>query len=297
MQLLSVFKSKKKEEQKISFTLQAMIKDIEDCGYAVISLLDEKTDTLFSDESKQIVEKTQNIEPFEGFLSVGRINNSALRNTSKNINKKYLEKVVNLFFENKYDIITGMHLFKKKGKKGVLNPHQDSSLTDERIFTSYFLWYPINGADEHDGTIEVIPNSHKLPILQRSLNIAWPLLQFEKELWKLMKKIKVKKGQAVVIDSRTIHGSGINKKRAIRMASNLFLKPKEAPFLHYYAENPDSENIDVYKVDELFYSNKNIIEKPEGYELYRTEKNENASYSKFSMLEATLKSFSKFKDE
>lgn len=292
MKLLSFFK-KEKTPATVSNSLKELEKNIEIHGYTLINLLAPDEDEAFYKNSRIIFEKTLQLQNFDGFLSVGRINDADLRNESKALNNSYLLDAVNSFFENKFDVITGMHLFKKMGKNGILNPHQDSSLTDEKIYSSYFLWYPINGADENDGTIEIIPYSHKLPILQRSLNIAWPLLKYEKELWKLMRKIIVQKGQAVVIHSRTIHGSGINKNREIRMASNLFLKPKEAPFLHYFAEKPNSEEIEVFKVDELFYSDKNILEKPEGYNLYKTEKNTNAIYSNFNKLSDDLNYLSK----
>lgn len=283
MQFLSHF-NKVKTPVTVSANLNEMEKNIKVHGYTLINLLTPESDDAFCLKSMEIYEKTIQIHDFNGFLSVGRINDANLRNESKALNNSYLLDLVNTFFENKFDVITGMHLFKKSGKYGILNPHQDSSLTDELLYDSYFLWYPLNGTDDNDGTLEVIPYSHKLPILQRSLNISWPLLKFEKKLWKLMKKIKVQKGQAVVIHSRTIHGSGINNKRDIRIACNLFLKPKDAPFLHYYADQPDAEKIEIFKVDDVFYSNKNILERPEGYQLYKTDKNTNPVYSSFNEL-------------
>jgi len=288
MRFLSFFK-KNNAPNILSNSLIELEENIEKYGYTIINLLSEDVDDLYANESYAIYEQTNKMEDFNGFLSIGRINNSALRNESKAINIKYLFNAVNAFFENKYDIITGMHLFKKSGKNGILNPHQDSSLTDENKYNSYFLWYPINGSDSEDGTIEIIPFSHKLQIPQRSLNIHWTLMDYEKKLWKLMQKVILKKGQAVVIHSRTIHGSGINKNRAIRMASNIFLKPKEAPFLHYYAAQPNDENIEVFEVDEAFYSDKNILEKPVGYKLYKMEKNKNEIFHSFKEIENNLK--------
>lgn len=293
MQFLSLFQNRQKKTAFTVDTLAEMINQIDHHGYAVIKLMDTATDQLYFEESCGILTKTEALEDFDGFLSVGRINNSELRTASKNSNIKYLNHAVQQFFEEKYDVITGMHLFKKKGKKGILNPHQDSSLTDERKFDSYFLWYPIQGADEQTGTLEVIPYSHKLPIYQRSLNIRWPLHRFEKELWKLMQPVNVRPGEAIVMHSRMIHGSGVNKKDTVRMASNLFLKPKAAPFLHYYAEEPDAVSVETFHVDEYFYSNHNILQKPEGYAIYAVEKNTNPVYNRFSDIQNALKFISK----
>ncbi len=288
MKFLSFLK-KKEAPVIVSNSLGELVQNIEIYGYTIINLLDEQTDKMFANESSKIYEKTKLANDFDGFLSVGRINDAELRNESKAINNAYLSIPVNVFFENKYDIITGMHLFKKHGKKGILNPHQDSSLTDEVKYHSYFLWYPINGAGHDDGTIEIIPYSHKLQIPQRSLNIHWTLSEYENKLWELMQKISVKQGQAVVINSKTIHGSGINKKKTVRVASNIFLKPKEAPFLHYFANLPNDEQIEIFEVDEQFYSNKNILEKPIGYKLYRIEKNQNQIFKNFREVKEILK--------
>lgn len=260
---------------------KAAFEEIERVGFAVIKLMDNYFHNEFYEESKAFVDELEKNKIIEPFLSVGRLENSQIRNFSKELVKKYLDEKLALFFNPlQYEIIFGTHLLKKNNKNSILNPHQDSSHVDETLYSTYHIWIPVSVPSFNFGTLEVIPYSHKLNIPFRSLNIPWSLSEHENNLWKFMKKIHITSGHAIVFDSKLIHGSGINRTNNIRIAANSLIKPKSADFIHCYSDNKTNfQKIELYKITPDFYYNENIMEKPKGYTLLKTVENSNQKYS------------------
>lgn len=250
-------------------------------GYAVIQLLDAEKQQLFFEESMHFLSEVKEQHHEINFLSIGRSENPAIRIKSNSIIRKYLEKPLQFFFNPlEYDVFYGVHLLKSNNKKSILNPHQDSSHVDETLFSSYHLWMPVTPPSPHFGTLELIPNSHKLNIPYRSLNIPWSLSKHEKKLWKYMYQIHLEKGQAVVFNSRMIHASGINNTSEMRLAANSLIIPKAADFLHFYTDKKSNySEIEVYKITPDFYYKEDILKRPQNYPMLKKVMNVNSSYS------------------
>jgi hypothetical protein len=283
MRWFGTFKSKDSfMDYTVASSLEDILSDIRHSGFAVIDLMDVNRLRRMEAESLELVKDIRAAGLLEQFLAVGRVEDPVIRNRSTEIIERLvISELKKIVPEDRYDFVSGIHLLKPAGRKGILNPHQDSSLVDESLHLSFFFWMPVTRVGENEGTLELIPGSHRLEIPFRSLNIPWPLLQYERDLWKFMKKIVVRPGQAVLFHSKMVHASGANKNKDIRIAVNSFIKPKEASLLHYYSDAQSRfEKIESFRITPDFFYNEKIMERPsDKYPMYKEERNTNKAYT------------------
>lgn len=250
-------------------------------GLCIYPLLDFEATIALETESKIFADTLSVSIHIDEFLAVGRVSSAEMRKKSTALIHKFLYPKLQALIPQSYEIITGIHLLKPKGDKGILHPHQDSSLIDEQQYNSYLLWMPVTDINEEDGMICAIPNSHKLEIPYRTLNIPWALSDYEKLLWQFVKKIEVPRGHVLLFHPALIHSSGLNNGNQLRIAINSFLKPKAAPLIHYYADPSDNyKTIYAHQVHSDFYYEEDIMEKPSPkFPLLFTAPNTNKSYT------------------
>lgn len=262
-------------------TASEIFAEIDRVGYCIVPLMDEQTHHAFYEESLVFLDEVKKHDDLKSFISIGRLQDPAVRNHSNEIIRKYVKPALDRLLDPKqFEVIYGVHLLKSNTDQGVLNPHQDSSHVDELLYSTYHVWIPVTPPSPGFGTLEVIPFSHKLQIPYRSLNIPWALSNQEMHLWKYMQKVELKAGQVVFFNSKLLHASGPNKTGQVRIAANSLIKPVAADFIHCYAEDStDFTEIELYKIDPDFYYKENIMERPRSYPLLKKVPNTNKSYS------------------
>jgi hypothetical protein len=278
--------SKNNERQKtapskLCVTASEIFAETDRVGYCIVPLMDEQAHHAFYEESLAFLEEVKKHDDLKSFISIGRLQDPAIRNRSNEIIKKYLKPALDKLLDPKqFEVIYGVHLLKSNTEQGVLNPHQDSSHVDELSYSTYHVWIPITPPSKGFGTLEVIPFSHKLQIPYRSLNIPWALSKQEMHLWKYMQKVELKAGQVVIFNSKLLHASGPNKTGQVRIAANSLIKPVAADFIHCYSEKSTNfKEIELYKIDPEFYYKENIMERPRNYPLLKKVPNTNKTYS------------------
>ena len=232
-------------------------------GYLKVALFsEEETDQLYRDSIKLIQQIPKVF--LKGFVSVGRIPDSRIRNLSTDlIRLHFLPRLQSLFEEN-YEFVSGVHLIKMPGLQGTLNIHQDSSMVDERNFTSVYAWMPLQRTNILNGTLHVIPGSHLFGNVHRTLNIPNPFKAYIPPLKKFEVALPVKKGEVVLFHSALMHSSPVNLSFFKRLAINCFIKPKAAPLVHYFLdENTAAGKVDVFEITPDFYYCEDILKRPD----------------------------------
>lgn len=253
-------------------------------GYVKIPLLDKAMLKELNADTETLLTLLGDKYPKKEFLSTGRIEDSEIRVFSTKSIRKIHPILQEVFNRQHFDFISGIHLLKPTGATSSLNPHQDSALIEEENYNAAYVWIPLIDTDAKNGGLFVLPYSHLLDIPQRSLSVAWPLMKFEKLLWKFMVPLEVKAGEAIVFDSNLIHSSSPNTGENIRVAINYFIKPKEAKYLHFFT-NHENKKVEVYHVDPDFYYTCNILERPPApYIKIREENNRNRKFNYLSLL-------------
>lgn len=195
---------------------------------------------------------------------------------------KQLEAATALILPNVFDLnkcsTNILNLFVVKEAKGenTVTPHMDVSLIDEYEGCSSYLWIPTCDVDDNNGAMLFIPGSHKWAAWQRTHD--WhnsPIEKNREYLQQFMVPVYVKKGDLIIFDSATIHGSMPNRSNKIRIAINTSVCDKDKSLVHYVKNaNMPRKSIGKYKVDAEFWNEGNYIglDVPDRYEPLMQEK-------------------------
>jgi len=158
-----------------------------------------------------------------------------------------LEKV----FTN-YACFGSTFLTKEGGSKGELYMHQDWTIVDETKHLSLNVWSPLQDTNEENGTIEVVPGSHKWHDVLRAPSLPFYYSDYQQEMKKKLLLIPTKATEAVVLNHAVIHYSKPNKSSEIRLAVTTGLKTKDAPMLFYYWDKDKPNEIEQFNMEEDF---------------------------------------------
>jgi hypothetical protein len=154
---------------------------------------------------------------------------------------------------------------RKKETGGEVPLHQNWAFVDETKATSVSIWCPLVDSNEENGTLQLVPGSHKRYGRHRGPMVPWELEGIKEDIINdYLVPANIKAGQAVVLDDSIVHYSAINKTQRLRLAIQLIMLPKELPSIHYHLDHQRSpEQIDVLEVDHDFYMEFNPWKKPE----------------------------------
>ncbi len=175
----------------------------------------------------------------------------------------FMKPLIDKHLDNYSPII--INLFNKEHGTGEVPIHQNWTFVDERKFTSVSVWIPLQDVSRKNGTLEVVPGSHKVISEYRGPSIPWVfdnLNELMKE--KYMLPFELKPGQVGIVDDSVIHYSGINQTHEHRKAVQLILKPTEAPTIHCYKENDEGDEVAIIEVDDDYFFDFDMWAKPTG---------------------------------
>ena len=167
-------------------------------------------------------------------------------------------------------------MVKSKGENGSLHPHQAWTIVDETKHYSDNLWLPLVDVNENNGTILLLPDSHRWMNNIRGLNIPSSLEPVANDLWPLLKPICLKAGEALLYDHRMIHASGINQTPQPRLVVVYGLIPEKAEMRFYHGED---NHIAAYSCSPSFYFQENILHGPADLPLLQRFPNNNPKLS------------------
>ena len=191
----------------------------------------------------------------------------------KNIDyKKKTFRKINEVFEpiykeilDNYKPIIGNFIRKKKDA-GEVPLHQNWAFADEEKCSTVSIWVPLVDSNVENGTLQVVPKSHKRFGKTRGPIVPWELEEIKGNIIENhLVPLETKAGDAVILDDSIVHYSAINKTEGLRLTIQLILIPNEFPSIHYHM-NPSisNEKIEVLEVDHEFYMNFNPWKLPEG---------------------------------
>lgn len=197
------------------------------------------------------------------FLSVGRIEDAALRaeitDTAGDLVRPYLQPL----FVPGTEVLGSPLQVKPPSADSMLNPHQDSSLLDEARRPGIYCWVPLVDVDESNGWLEVVPGSHRLGNVQRTLNVPWAFEGQEEVLRAHAVGLPMAAGSVCLFDSALVHGSPANRSGEVRFALNNFAKPPDAPMVHFFADEATSPGaVEAWEIDVSFFLDDDIMARP-----------------------------------
>lgn len=160
-----------------------------------------------------------------------------------------------------YQTVFANFMVKKAGASSSLQPHQDWTFVKEPEHYSITIWIPLMDVAKNNGALEVLPRSNKLENYIRARFMDSPFSahnEYIKE--ELMKSIPVKRGEALLVNSRTIHASPDNLSGKDRIVASIVVCPQSTPLVHYVLM--EGSKLERLIVDQNFYVKYSCFDKP-----------------------------------
>jgi ectoine hydroxylase-related dioxygenase (phytanoyl-CoA dioxygenase family) len=170
-----------------------------------------------------------------------------------------------------YDPIIANYI-RKSPDAGEVPLHENWSFADEKKCSTVSIWCPLVDATIENGTLQVVPGSHKRFGEHRGPMVPWELEDIRDSIVeKYLKPIEIPVGKAVILDDSIVHYSAPNKTQGLRLAIQIICIPKELPSVHHHM-NPLTGHgmVQVLEVDKEFYLNFNPWQFPTGLPVLET---------------------------
>lgn len=179
---------------------------------------------------------------------------------------KYFQPHMEKLLSNYKPIIA--NYIRKQSDTGEVPLHQNWAFADERKCSTVSIWCPLVDSTVENGTLQVVPGSHKRFGEIRGPMVPWELEAIKHEIINgYLVPLETKAGDCVVLDDSIVHYSAINKTNDLRLAIQLICIPSELPSIHYHM---NGEQVDVLEADVDFYMQFNPWKKPDGLTKVKT---------------------------
>jgi hypothetical protein len=152
-------------------------------------------------------------------------------------------------------VVFSSFLTKGADEDSVLPLHQHPTIVDETEFTSVTLWIALDEISQRadNGALHVLAGSHLTGYEPRGTNTAPSYIRDLDRLWPATTRIDVAAGDAIIWDSRVLHGSPPNRSQAPRRTVTGLIVPRRAELRHVVAAHPDAAEFEVVRTDDAFY--------------------------------------------
>ncbi len=193
------------------------------------------------------------------------------REVYKIITKRFGPKMNELL--NGYRPIIANYI-RKKSATGEVPLHQNWAFADEEKCTTVSIWCPLVDSTEDNGTLQVVPGSHKRFGKYRGPMVPWELDNIKSAIIdNYLVPLETKAGDCIILDDSIVHYSAINKTEGLRLAIQLICIPEEFPSIHYHMDASESaDQIKVLHVEDDFYMEFNPWKRPENIRIIDVKK-------------------------
>jgi len=175
--------------------------------------------------------------------------------------ERVLNSAVQTQFE-KFRQLGASILNKTSGQNSYMPPHQDWTITDESKYYSATIWIPLVDTNEGNGTLRVLPKSHRYSKLLRGPSIPCALQDIRESIFSKTQTINFQAGDAVIFNHALIHASSPNLSGNNRPVVTYGLIPQNAELLFYHQNNLGL--LEEYKIaDDFFLTYNHIGQAPE----------------------------------
>lgn len=193
------------------------------------------------------------------FYSSTHSKNFEFRKTSSDFIKQNLSPFFETHFINAR-LLGGAFVVKPAHGKGMLQPHQDWNMVDERHERSYNLWIPLIDVNAQNGAVYVLPGSHSKIESYRGPGISSLFSSVETKIWDNMRLLEMKAGEALLYDHALVHGSPPNKTAMVRLGIVCGVVHQSAQIQLCFG---NTGKVEVYAADENFFLDKDPMQGPQ----------------------------------
>jgi ectoine hydroxylase-related dioxygenase (phytanoyl-CoA dioxygenase family) len=152
-----------------------------------------------------------------------------------------------------------------QGDGGAVQIHQDPTFVDETRFDTLGIWIPLVDTSVRNGALAVLPRSQAWNQGPRAYGgVPTPYVDLLPAFVEHAQPIPMKAGSAIIFSQKLFHGSPANREGATRVSVAVLLAQKDAPLLCYYGNPALPEKLEVFEVDDLFYTRHIYGTRPQG---------------------------------
>ena len=164
-------------------------------------------------------------------------------------------------------VICGSFIVKQSKPESAMCVHQDMTLVDESKYTGINIWVPLLDLNDENGTLQVLPGSHRIFPSYRGSSICGIYEECNEEIKKYLTKVYPKAGEAVIFDQSIIHYSEANRSGGPRIVTNTYFTHKDATFQTCYWEKDYGSKVEIFEQDDKFMTDfdqfgQNISDRP-----------------------------------
>jgi hypothetical protein len=175
--------------------------------------------------------------------------------------KRLIFKIISEYFKPHMDKLIDNYrpiianYIRKKSDTGEVPLHQNWAFADEKLCSTVSIWCPLVDSTIENGTLQVVPGSHKRFGEHRGPMIPWELEGIKNDIIKNhLVPLETKAGECVILDDSIVHYSAINNTNDLRLAIQLICVPNGFPSIHYYMDYQNNPNeIQMIEVNDDFY--------------------------------------------
>jgi hypothetical protein len=163
--------------------------------------------------------------------------------------------VLDGYFGN-FDIVAGLMFVKRPSAhfKGRVDLHCDPTLLpDENRQRHINIWSPLVDVDETNGALWVVPRSHRLFAPVHAITIPPPYAKIADTVMRYGRCIRMKAGEALIFDNRTVHYSLQNFSTIDRPSLVASFVPAGADLISLFKSGEPGSRIEVYRQPHSWY--------------------------------------------
>lgn len=251
-------------------------------GYVVVPLLSP-------DEAADVLARIQRLRPADGFRPDGvtGLNRATYHCTFLDADltyKRELDALMREVFATRlatvldcYRLLTS-NLYAKAPGAGRLEIHQNWPTTADIRETSFTVWCPFTDVSPGNGTIQLVPGSHKiLPDISTVSAEKYFIDFYDGLIERWLQPVSLRAGECLVFDDSLIHWSDHNGSDDFRWCVQVVFSPEESLPVIYWFDDA-AGRFEVFEVDPGFYVENGIdqlISRPTGLPLVGTIAYEN----------------------
>jgi hypothetical protein len=241
--------------------------ELEKKGYSIFNFPDIKRLDELNHVLSDLMRQKQNPHAEDqGFYFASFDNASTLRQQVHNIVSAEMQPFIQQYFPEYKPLVANI-ILKEPGDKEV-PLHQDWSFVDENLYSSYAIWLPLEETTRENGGLYVLEGSHHWFNNYRSTRVNTQAISVFPHVKQHLKFMEIKKGQGVIFNHKLLHYTPPNLTSKNRMVVQTAIIPTLLqPFFPY--RESDQEDIIVYQVNDPFFINEDIWEKPAKYPVFK----------------------------
>jgi len=232
-----------------------------------------------------LLDAVRALSPADGFRPDGTGDNQrryhcTFLDESRGYRRAFDELVRRTFYSPLRDLLPGYeiltsNLYVKPPGTGEFEIHQNWPTVPSMSTTTVTVWCPLQDVDTANGTIHVVPRSHRIVPDIAAITADKYFLDFYDELidhW--LVPVPLAAGECVVFDDTLLHWSDRNRSEDDRWAVQIELIPSGAdPVVYFLDTDHDPPRFELYRAGPDFYLDHGVsqlVQRPTELELVGT---------------------------